>query len=559
MSSGLAVPPSAFEGSHPHQWSPAPSPRGKPVAPETCTCFGQLRGLRRNFGARLLGALVIVQWLLKGAVAGAGGGGWIGQPQDFIFRSYKVSAARMQVLKAATATPWSLKPFIGILSDAVPICRYHKLPYMLVATLLAIVGYYAVATGADASVEATTLQMWFIVLQVALCDLMTEAVYTARMRHLPELGPDLVSFVWAGIQFASLVSNVSAGSIIGSYGPRACYAVGGPVAALVLFTVLFNHIGEQPSERGINSDLFRSHGRLVTVGIGMGLLSIAMTVLNVLVHNEVYNLLGALVACVILVVSMFWACREYPQVAMVNSFFVVQHALAISIEGASFYFFTDNSTQYPEGPHLSVSFYVSVLGGMSSVCSMLGIWAYNRWMGDWSYRSVIVVGNLVQGAASLISCLIYLRVNVKLGIPDDMFLVTSTVVGSVLAMFTWVPGMLIISQLCPKGAEATMFALLAGSQNFGQGLGVYFGAFLLHIFKVTPHGHDNESHAFDNLWKVAVIGTLLPLLPLLIVRRCIPGASQREGLPAPEPLLGDHPEDTAPDEESLQPLLAQRT
>eukprot|EP00662_Eupelagonemidae_sp_cell21_P021543 gene21543-32389_t len=89
-------------------------------------------------------------------------------------------------------------------------------------------------------------------------------------------------------------------------------------------------------------------------------------------------------------------------------------------------------------------------------------------------------------------------------------------------MFTWLPGLLIISQLCPDGAEATMFALLGGAMNLGQTLA--------HEFGVAPDGSAGEGEQFRNLWIVSAIASVLPLAPLAAAQYCIPDVSQREGL-----------------------------
>eukprot|EP01062_Namystynia_karyoxenos_P065277 TRINITY_DN5872_c0_g3_i2.p2 TRINITY_DN5872_c0_g3~~TRINITY_DN5872_c0_g3_i2.p2 ORF type:complete len:264 (+),score=83.27 TRINITY_DN5872_c0_g3_i2:108-899(+) len=242
MTGGATPPPSG-----PQVFAPARG-CGQAVLASGGRWLGELRELRRAFGGSLLAALVVSQWALKGCVAGGGGAGWIGQPQDFIFRAYGLDAPSLQVMKAATLTPFALKPFIGIVSDAAPLGGFHKIPYMVAATLAAVVAYFGLATAVPEGVNAAAVLMWVVVMHVALCDLLTEAVYTARMRLSPALGPDLVSFVWGGIQGGTLVSAVTAGPLIQWYGARSCYAVACPVAALVLLPCAANWIGEQRSE-----------------------------------------------------------------------------------------------------------------------------------------------------------------------------------------------------------------------------------------------------------------------------------------------------------------------
>ena len=39
---------------------------------------------------------------------------------------------------------------------------------------------------------------------------------------------------------------------------------------------------------------------------------------------------------------------------------------------------------------------------------------------------------------------------------------------SITHQWMWMPGILLLGQLCPKGSEATMYALLAGCHNLGN-------------------------------------------------------------------------------------------
>ncbi len=43
------------------------------------------------------------------------------------------------------------------------------------------------------------------------------------------------------------------------------------------------------------------------------------------------------------------------------------------------------------------------------------------------------------------------------------------------------PGVVILSQLCPPGMEATMYALLAGCHNLGNSISANLGAYMLQL------------------------------------------------------------------------------
>jgi len=76
----------------------------------------------------------------------------------------------------------------------------------------------------------------------------------------------------------------------------------------------------------------------------------------------------------------------------------------------------------------------------------------------------------------------------ELHIPDYAFVLGGTVLQKVFDSWTYLPAGVLLSQMCPKGMEATMFALLAGCSNLGRGVASYFGAFMLLYLDVVVRG-----------------------------------------------------------------------
>merc|ERR1712039_673419 len=97
------------------------------------------------------------------------------------------------------------------------------------------------------------------------------------------------------------------------------------------------------------------------------------------------------------------------------------------------------------------------------------------------------------------------RLNKKLGIPDHIFVIGSSVFQIIIGQWMWMPGVVILSQLCPKGMEATMYALLAGCHNPGNTIASSTGALVLQKLGCAPSGEKDEDKQFDRLW----IGALL--------------------------------------------------
>merc|ERR1719409_395600 len=253
-----------------------------------------------------------------------------------------------------------------------------------------------------------------------------------------------------------------------------------------------------------------------------------LTVLGIAYESVLVNCIGSIVVATVILVAFSVLLR--PLIAKVNAFFLIQTSLGFSIGGASFYFYTDTPDKYKDGPHFSMEFYTSVLGTLGSICSLIGIYSYQRYMREWKYRSLLLMTNLVLSVLSVLDVIMLSRLNLKLGIPDHAFVLGSSIFQTVIGQWMWMPGVVILSQLCPKGMEATMYALLAGCHNLGNTIASNCGAYVLLLLGCNPSGADAESHQFDRLWLGSALSTILPMFTLLLLPLLIPNARQTDKL-----------------------------
>lgn len=256
--------------------------------------------------------------------------------------------------------------------------------------------------------------------------------------------------------------------------------------------------------------------------------TVVLTFLGVAYESVPLNAAAAVVVAFVMLFAFSLVLK--PIIAKVNAFFLVQTSLGFSVGGASFYFFTDTPTQYPEGPHFSMVFFTSVLGVVGAVCSLIGIYSYQRFMKDWTYRRLLMMTNIALSLLNMSDVIILSRLNVKLGIPDAVFVLGASVLQTIVSQWMWMPGVVILSQLCPKGMEATMYALLAGCHNLGNTIASNCGAYVLLLLNCNPSGQEAESHQFDRLWIGSALSTVLPMLTLLLLPWLIPDSRQTDKL-----------------------------
>lgn len=485
-----------------------------------------LLGLREVFGIKLLVMLVCSQHGIKGFQKT-----FIDTPTQYILSGYNVPGPRMQLFGSVISLPWAMKPLIGLVSDLFPIFGYHKGPYIVLSALMG--GSACLAVGlvpqSMISVETVVLCLFAVNLQCSTTDLLNEAKYAEKMREKPAHGPDLMSFVWGGLQASSLIAVVMVGRIMSHWGNHFPYVIAAIPSAVILVPTLMNYLEEHKASA---AELAKSRERLLQqkeaclLCVIMFASTILLSVVGTVYENPYLN--ASIALCIMFVLLLSFSMVLSPVVAKVNAFFLIQTSCSLSVGGASFYFYTDTPAQFPEGPHFSQFFYVSVLGVVGGVCSLIGVASYQQYMRNWSYQKLLLWTNLALSVFSLSDCVLFSRLNVRLGLPDHAFVLGASVCGAVVAQWMWMPGVVILSQLCPKGMEATMYALLAGCHNMGASVASNCGAAMLQYMNVTPSGNNNESHQFDRLWLASLISVALPLLTLIVLPWLIPDAKQTD-------------------------------
>jgi folate/biopterin transporter len=483
--------------------------------------------LNEQFGSKLLILLFTSQHMVKGLA-----NSFSGEAARWIFKSYNVPGPHTQVYSGVIGLPWALKPIIGMISDICPIKGYNKAPYILVSSILGVCGFAMVGMGSnDVAINITVMMMFLCALQASTCDLLTEAKYAEALNNNPKYGPDLMTYVWSGINVAGIIALIGVGWMISSFGPRVPYMVAIVPAASILYPVYKNYLQETPrsaeEQEAVTNEMMEQKEAFFLC-ILMLVSTVFLTVIGMAFESNAAHFYGVMFVMVVILSAFSITLR--PVIAKINAFFLVQTSLGIGIDGATFYFYTDTAEQYPDGPHFSVQFFTTVLGLVTSLFSLAGLFLYNKHMKDWNYRTLLMVTNLLISILSFLDIIMFTRTNVKLGIPDTLFVLGSSVSGTVISQWQWMPGVVLLSQMCPKGMEATMYALLAGCHNLGNTLSAYLGAYILELLNINPAGLPNEAAQFDNLWVASLIATILPTLTLILIPFLIPDKKQTDRL-----------------------------
>jgi len=487
--------------------------------------------LAKSYSWRLLTAVFVLNHLLKGFVAGGGDDNFIGKPAEFILASFGVVAGRLQVLRSIATSPWALKPVLGFLSDVIPIGGYHKMPYVVITSILAVcaaltLGFNLVSRW----ILPTVVALFLCFLQVSTADLMVESKASERVKEGAglALGPDFFTFVWVGINVGQIVGIICVGFVIQTLGPHAAYLIAAPFMALVLWPSLANYLGEERKDHCLDTDKVTNHPILVALTMFVGIVVIILLIGGFLLAETTLFILSIFVCFMILCAVGGFLRMEISKPLI---FWFILGVSTLNIDGAMFYFYTASPESYPEGPHLSPFFYATGIGAASTIGVFVGFTSSTSIFRTWKYTSIIFLTVFLKACARLLLIPVMLRWTRRLGPELDLlWILVSVFLDAMFSAWCWIPGQVMGAHLTPVGVEAMLQGLTAGIRNLANTLGSFCGAYLLAFFHIRPSGKIADSAMFDNLWKAQLLSCILPIAALALVPALVPDKTQTEPL-----------------------------
>lgn len=565
-----------------------------------------------TFGLKFIVVAIIIEHIIQGFVFSGGKAGFIGGPIPFIFRGFHLTAGRIQILKTIAISPWALKPMIGMISDTVYIYGYRKIPYIIMTTIGAIISCVIIVFYYPSSPILFTILLFFIFLQISVSDLLIEAKYAEKTKVDPTLSQEVVTFVHAGGYFFQAISIIVMGILLDQIPYQFIYIIPIPIFIIFLFPIVDNWIEDkkfkgsppQPVQKykphprnfigafewslakkkqlqdepkltnicpfsrccwfrndnkkynksesipifGFNGSKLKSNKKIFGLATIVGIISLFNSLLGLFEIDTVYLLISS-IFCALAMILLFFLMIDH-RIAKIQTFIILQNMFSISLDGATFYFYTDTKEQFPAGPHFDTAFYIIGMGVFAIFLAIISTGIYSFFMSKWNYQDVFFMTNVLYIIFSSTNIIFYKRLNVGY-IPDNYFVLGSEMLQVVTSLWSSIPATIMMYQLCPKGMESTVFALLAGSSNLGDSLASYQGAYIMDAFDIKPNGTMgiDESKQFENLWIASTIDTLIHIIPLFFITFLIPNVSQSEKL------IDDDDDDPTGEDGSIDLLL----
>ncbi|TPP46637.1 BT1 family protein [Leishmania donovani] len=230
--------------------------------------------------------------------------------------------------------------------------------------------------------------------------------------------------------------------------------------------------------------LFEANTEVISKNWKIFVYSVVMTcaVIAMLCCNILADTLGLLVACVVVsticCATSFWALPLV--IAKANVFGYLQMAVSIRVSSPVNAFFLNTYGCPGNLPNFTYTFYGTVAGVISSAVGMITVTLFNFLFAKHGYRLTFIVTTIMQVMGGVFDIIIVKRWNLHIGIPDHaMYIWGDAVVGELVYMLGWMPMIVLLSRLCPRGSESVVYALMAGFSNLGQTTAASLGAIIM--------------------------------------------------------------------------------
>ncbi|ACB52014.1 putative biopterin transport-related protein BT1 [Crocosphaera subtropica ATCC 51142] len=374
-----------------------------------------------------------------------------------------LTPAQMGALTGIAAIPWVIKPLFGFISDGLPILGYRRRPYLVISGLLGSLSWILLATVVtNAWLASLTLLLTSI--SVAISDVIVDSlvVERARKESLGQAG-SLQSLTWGMSAFGGLITAYLSGWLLEQFSNQTVFEITAIFPFIVCIAAWF--ITEEP----ISQDELVSHQE------------------QSLIKQQI---------------KQVWQAIKQKSILLPTIFVFLWQATPHA-DSAFFYFTTNQLGFAPE--------FLGRVRLVTSIASLLGVFLYQKFLKNVSFRNILGWSVVISAALGMTMLLLVTHTNRMLGIDDHWFSLGDSLILTVAGQIAFLPILVLSARLCPKGIEATLFALLMSIVNLAGLLSHELGALITHWLGVTETN-------FDNLWLLVIITNLSTLLPLPLVK-----------------------------------------
>ena len=392
--------------------------------------------------------------------------------------------------------PWAMKMVVGVASDHYPILGERRRPYLMAGALCSLAGY-ALLAGFTATRGTYLAAMLLVAVGFMVQDVVADALSVEiaaddhEVKQIQTLG-----------RAATLGGMIAAGGKLGGWlagwlGSRPVFALAMALPATVVVAALFvrpqRETSVAPSEGPLSGE-----NAWVIMAAGLGYAAFG-------IFAELFGLPHAqeLVLLVSAGLLTFLLRRMQVTRAVVIAAIVIFMFRATPNAGQGYVYWAIDGLGFDQN-------FLGTLGQVGAVLSLVGLMAFRRTITEHPVSFTLFWVTIVGSLLYLPNIGLFYGLHTWLGISARSLALIDTTVSAPLGQLTMVPMLVLIARTAPKGAEATMFAVMASLMNLALSASELFTRWLNEYYAVTQAD-------YSNLGRLMIAVLAIGMLPLLIL------------------------------------------
>eukprot|EP00246_Nothoceros_aenigmaticus_P004361 TRINITY_DN15875_c0_g1_i1.p1 TRINITY_DN15875_c0_g1~~TRINITY_DN15875_c0_g1_i1.p1 ORF type:complete len:983 (+),score=127.90 TRINITY_DN15875_c0_g1_i1:847-3795(+) len=201
-------------------------------------------------------------------------------------------------------------------------------------------------------------------------------------------------------------------------------------------------------------------------------------------------------------VSMLMELLRKPEISRPLLWFVASYAMIPAL-GSSLFFFQTQEL------HIDPAFL-----GLQKVVGQLGLMAgsvmFNRYLKQLPLRKVVACVQCLLCFCMLSDFLLVTRINMLLGIRDELFVLGVSAFVEAVAQFKVLPFMVLLAKLCPAGSEGSLLAFFMSAHCLANTISAYLGVALASYLQIS-------SNSFTYLPLGIFLQAMAALVPVTLI------------------------------------------
>lgn len=394
----------------------------------------------------------------------------------------QVDPAMLQFLQSTVNLPMVAKPVYGILSDTIYIGGARRMPYLTIAGVLQVLSWSTIALHSGVRSSAARLMGILLVGNVgaAIAEVVNDALVAESVQK--ERGRskgELQSLAWLALAIGGVVGNLTGGLALSRLSSTTMFAVFSTLVAGQLV------VSALVKEKSFNFKVLRQFK-----------------------NKKAVEKRGKSIEIVKQQAMKLMELVSRPEIAMPLAWFSASYAVIPSLGGSLFFYQTRYLNIHPTFLGLA-----KVIGQMGLLAGSL---LYNRYLKKSSPRQILTAVQILLSVCMLSDIFLVSRLNIKVGIPDQLYVLGASAFVEAIAQFKVLPFSVLLTQLCPAGSEGSLLAFFMSCHCLASIVSGYLGTILASFLHLS-------ADSFAGLPLGILIQSLAALIPLLWIS-CIPSS-----------------------------------